>query len=111
MSSQGCYPVKSTQINELLDILSHPLRREIIYFFENHTDSSTAFLDEVVLHIDDRVPEEFGEELSITLYHTHLPKLDAAGWLDYDRTTDRIHYYGDANAERLLEELQAVFSS
>lgn len=110
MASQRCYPDKAPQMNHLLDELSHHLRREIIYFFENNHHSNTARLDELVSHTERRVPDEQEQELTMKLIHTHLPKLARAGWLDHDRRTGEIRYHGHEHAEKWLGELQSIFS-
>ncbi|WP_135302749.1 DUF7344 domain-containing protein [Haloarcula amylovorans] len=40
--------------------------------------------------------------VAVSLYHVHLPKLDAAGVLDYDRETNRVRYCGDERIEAWL---------
>ncbi|MBV0925048.1 hypothetical protein KTS45_12655 [Halomicroarcula limicola] len=110
MSSQSCYPDKAPRVSQLLDVLSDSIRREIVHFFENYADSRTVSFDELVSHIESRMPEKGKEELAVGLVHTHLPKLDHAGWLDHDYRTDEIRYHGHENAEEWLRDLCDVFS-
>ncbi|WP_135304080.1 DUF7344 domain-containing protein [Haloarcula amylovorans] len=110
MSSQSCYPDKAPQVSQLLDVLSHTVRREIVHFFENYTDSQTVSFDKLVSHIGRRIPGMRKGELEVGLVHTHLPKLAHTGWLDYDRRTDEIRYHGHDNAEAWLRDLHVVFS-
>lgn len=111
MKPQNWYPDKAPRADKLLDILSHHLRREIIYFFENVADSRTVSFETLVSHIEGRVPRISKEELEVALSHTHLPKLDDTGWLDYDYRTGKIRYYGHDNAESWLQEVQVVFAT
>ncbi|WP_336022710.1 DUF7344 domain-containing protein [Halobellus salinisoli] len=111
MTFQSCYPDKAPQMSQLLDILSHSIRREIIHFFENHTDSRTAPINELVSHITNRVPAACEEELEIELFHTHLPKLAHADWLTYDPRSGDIRYYGHDHVEDWLRDLYAIFYS
>lgn len=45
-------------------------------------------------------------ELRISLHHVHVPKLDAAGAIDYDRTTETLTLLGQGRT--LLERQEAV---
>lgn len=110
MSSQGCYPDKAPRVNELLDDLSHHLRRETLDFFENHADTRTATLDELIAHITHRVPQETAASLRQKLQHRHLPKLEDGGWLDYDARREIIHYHGHDHADQWLGDVQAIFT-
>jgi streptomycin 6-kinase len=109
MSSQACYPEKAPKVDELLDTLSHHLRRELVLYFETHADNESATLDDVVAHIEQRVPAESTETLHIEIHHNHLPKLAERGWLDYDRRSGHIRYRGHDQATRWVEEVCAVF--
>lgn len=108
MASQPCYPEKAPKVNQLLDTLSHHLRRELIQYFETH-DDETAALDDVVTHIEQRVPTETSETLHMKLNHNHLPKLAERGWLDYDTRSEQIRYHGHDRGKRWLEEVRTVF--
>lgn len=110
MSSPECYPDKAPQVDELLDDLSHHLRRETLDFFETHADTRTATLDELVAHIEHRVPQETADSLRMKLQHSHLPKLADGGWLDYDARSETIHYHGHDRADQLLGEVHDVFT-
>ena len=78
--------------------------------FESAPTFDTASLDEVVSHIDRRVPGTTPTELETILHHAHLPKLENRGWIDYDSRTREIHYHGKDDAEQHLAELTAVFA-
>ena len=109
MSTEPCYPETAPAIDDLLTTLSNQLRREVIYYFENHVDSSIAPLNTVVRHVDERVPEESYERIYRQLLHVHVPKLVSDGWLDHDERACRLRYHGHGRAAYLLEELCAVF--
>ena len=110
MSSTDCYPDKAPKVDRLLDTLGSSLRREVIYFFESGPTADTASLDEVVTHIDGRVPGTTPAEVEVTLYHTHLPKLENRGWIELDSRMGDIYYHGKDDAEQHLAELVAVFA-
>ena len=109
MSSRSCYPEKAPAINALLETLAHNVRREVINYFEQHVETDRATLDELVSHIDDRIPDRAPKRIEIELVHNHLPKLDERDWLDYDQRSGQIRYYGHDQARELLREVQAVF--
>lgn len=110
MASTECYPERSPKIDCLLETLSDNLRREVIHYFENHTDADSANIAELVNHIDKRVPNKDGQEVRMVLHHQHLPWLHERGWLEYDTRHNDIHYSGRVSAEELLTELVDVFS-
>lgn len=109
MTSQACYPEKAPKVNKMLDILYHHLRREIIHYFETHTDDETAAIDDVIIYLDKRVPEESTETLHTELRHHHLPKLAESGWINYDTRTGHIQYLGHDQATQWLDEIRVMF--
>lgn len=111
MATQPCYPDKAPKVDEVLDALSHHLRREILDYFENHADGRAVTLDELVAFIERRVPRETVESLRMKLYHTHLPQLADYGWLDFDSRSEAIHYRSHDHADQWLGEVHAVFTA
>lgn len=109
MNHEAYYPDKAPKIDTLLDALGHHLRREIIYYFENCTESETATFQEVLTHIHDRLPDTMHEQLEVKLAHNHLPKLADRGWLEYDPRTKQIRYFGHESAASLIRELPVLF--
>ncbi|MFC7133353.1 MULTISPECIES: DUF7344 domain-containing protein [Salinibaculum] len=110
MSSGACYPDKAERVDRLCEVLSDSLRREVIHYFENYTQSHVARLDEVEEHIERRLPPELSAGLRSKLLHCHLPKLEDRGWLTFDRHTGTVHYRGHDSADVLLGELLGVFN-
>lgn len=109
MPPSECYPSKSPKVNRLFDTLSHHLRREVLYYFEVVAVADVTTLDELVGHVVQRVPDVDSRQLSISLLHSHLPKLDARGWLDFDRAGRTIQYHGHESAESLLRDVTELF--
>lgn len=110
MASSDCYPDKAPQVDSVLDTLRNNVRRELIHFFENLTTETTATLEELVAHIERRVPAEDGARLSTRLVHEHLPKLQSRGWIDFDRRTGTIRYHGHSSAGQLVQEVADIFA-
>jgi hypothetical protein len=109
MSSDECCPEKRKQADELLTTLSDPIRREIIHYFEIHSEDPNTSLDELAAHIADRMPAENKERLMLELPQTHFSTLQSDGWLSYDMRTGSIKYHGDENAKQLLTEVRDMF--
>lgn len=110
-SNESYSPQKAHQVDEVLKTLSDPIRREIIHYFENHTDETTASLEELVTHIERRTPSSTSEALWKTLYQIHLPALQSKGWLEFDTERNIVTYHGHDEAERVLREVHGMFST
>lgn len=110
MCSVDCYPDKAKTVNEVLEVLRHHLRREVVHYFENITDRTAVTFDELAAHVAARVPDRNREELSTVLLHMHLPKLKADGWLDFDQRSQEVRYYGHEAVPQVLEELTDIFT-
>lgn len=110
MGTAECYPEKAKTVDGILGVLSHYLRREIIHYFENCINSTSAQFDDVVSHIAGRVPDTDRQDLSVVLHHHHLPMLKSEGWLDYDHRTKEIRYFGHDALPQLMLEVTAVFT-
>jgi len=110
MAQTECYPEKAPRTNQLLNILCHNLRREVIHYFENIETKNTATVEDLATHISQRVPEMDHEKVSLELTHSHLPKLESNGWAEYDTRTHHVRYRGHDQAEELLAELAEMLS-
>jgi hypothetical protein len=109
MPSGNCYPDKAPLVDDLLETLCDNLRREVVYYFEAHSETETATLDALVAHLEDRVPSADAERLEVQLHHYHLPKLAEDGWLEYDSRLGDVRYRGHEQAKHLLGEIHDVF--
>lgn len=101
-------------IDTVFDALADWRRREVCQFFKEG-DVSTATVDELAMLLagceptglhgpDGRTHEEFATELT----ETHLPRLDAAGVVDYDDRSDTVRYWGQPTVEKWLEHVAEV---
>lgn len=97
------------EVDDLLQTLSHSVRREVIRYFEERPDQATASLDELVAHVECRDSTKTADGLWKTLYQVHLPTLQSQGWLEFDPESETISYYGHEEAEQLLGEVYRIF--
>ena len=108
MSPNDSSTVDASEIDTLLETLSHPLRREIIRYFENCAETETAALEDLLGHIEQEVQSETREQTKIQLVHQHLPKLSETEWLEYDPGADAVQYYGKDEAKQAIEDIQQL---
>lgn len=70
-------------MNQLFDALSHHYRRRVLVLLNDHNRHSERALGVEDLATEDDEPELLKREL----HHTHLPKLDEAGYIEWDDET------------------------
>lgn len=110
MAYQGYRLDRAAKIGRLMDALSRETSRELVHYFESVSQTDTESIDAVASQLDSRMQSRSLAELKLALHHCHLPKLEEAGWVEYDTRSGDIHYYGDEDAPQLLLELSRVFS-
>lgn len=73
-------------LDELFDVLNHPYRRRILTLLDEHNPrrEDEFSMDELSTEDDDL------ELFTTALYHTHLPRLADAGFIEWDRDEDVI---------------------
>jgi len=101
-------------IDTVFEALADWRRREVCLFFRE-TDVTTATVDELAMLLAACEPDGVGgtrdrdhDELAAELEETHLPRLDAAGVVDYDERSETVHYWGQPTVEKWLEHITAV---
>lgn len=73
-------------VDQTFDILRHSSRRRILMRLYHHSGPGKASIDPT-----DFIPEDANQEqIQSELYHTHLPRLDDSGFVDWDRHRDLI---------------------
>lgn len=99
----------NAEIDTVLDTLRHSWRRTVIQYFETETDTYQVSLDTLVSYLHEVAPELPRDGIEVALVHTHLPKLEAQGWLRYQRATREVEYQGlDPIAPGVLATLGVV---
>jgi hypothetical protein len=73
--------------SELFDALGHSYRRAVVAaVVAQSPDAVTVDPEAAVAAASDDAPDALGD----ALYHVHLPKLAAAGYIDWDRDASRV---------------------
>lgn len=100
-------------IDDVFRVLADWRRREICRFFVE-TDVDTASVDDLAMLVagcrpgDVEGPPPAHDELVTVLEERHLPRLDAAGVVDYDSRSGTVRYWGQPTVEKWLEHVTAV---
>ena len=76
----------SDDLDRLFDALGHPYRRRILAHLAESGGSSEDVLS---LEVAVAAGDEF-EQVRPALYHAHLPKLDEAGYIRWDRRGETV---------------------
>jgi|GEM_PF-497234 len=102
----------SLPMDELLELVAHQHRRDLLRYVTRSTDT-TAEIDEVTTHLLERHAERTSDQpdrdqLELLLHHIHLPKLTAAGIIEYDSRSNELRYRRHARLETLLDCLDAA---
>ena len=85
---------------DVYDLLNHPLRHRVLLELPNHDNpvrlsvladgvTGSEISEGGATRYDDTADSDAVE---IELHHTHLPKLAAAGWIEYDFENQAIRY-------------------
>ena len=95
-------PSRSQRLDVLFDVLTNQRRRYVLYYLQQqggvaNTESMATQLAAWESQCPvDAVDEDRHERVFTDLYHTHLPKLEGAGVIDYDRRTGTIRLWEHA---------------
>ncbi|WP_438267381.1 DUF7344 domain-containing protein [Haladaptatus halobius] len=88
----------------IFDLLSNEYRRHILYHFHEQPQA-VATVDELVRHLrtqfDARAAGDT-DQLRIQLRHSHLPKLESHGILEYNERSETVRYRDGSEIERLV---------
>jgi hypothetical protein len=100
-------------IDDVFRVLADWRRREICRFFVE-TDADSASVDDLAILVagcrpaDADGPPPPHDELVAGLEDRHLPRLDAAGVVDYDSRSGTVRYWGQPTVEKWLEHVTAI---
>lgn len=85
------------RLDEIFEALSHQHRRFILYYLRNHEVVSVDELARGIAAMEaecppDAVSAHENERMVTRLVHTHLPKLEDARFIEYDRRSRTVRY-------------------
>lgn len=94
-------------INQILEILKHPLRRDILDCL-GEAESRTMTVDDLVdlLEQSGSGTADEREELAMQLFHVQLPKLAKEGTIEFDPRSGLVRYQPDDDLEAWLDRVQ-----
>lgn len=100
-------PSSNSAISAAFDLLSHPQRRRMLRFLYIDGNRSTDF-DTLIIAMTRELELDTVERstLEMETHHRHLPKLSDYDVIEYDTTTGRIRYTGNAFMESILDRLE-----
>lgn len=90
----------------LLIALADSQRRAVVRYFQDSPRdwASVAELSDAIRPASNTLTDE----VTVRLHHSTLPRLEAAGFLDYDPQTKAIAYRGHDGVEPLLDALDEL---
>ena len=103
--SAGRTPEES--LDGLLEVLANERRRRILYYLDGKDDEVATFtelIDYVTVHEADSVDDLASDEVAVALYHTHIPRLEEAGLIEYDARSRTIRYREDPRMKPYLRK-------
>lgn len=99
-------PAGTLSLDAIISMLAHQRRRDLLSYLESEP-TRTASVNECVSYIVDREEERTGsrpghEQVEVTFYHVHVPKLVEAGVVEYDDRSREVRYRGHHRLETFL---------
>lgn len=94
-------------INQILEILKHPLRRDILGCLVE-AEALTMTVDDLVDLLEESASgsTDEREELAMQLFHVQLPKLAKEGAIEFDPRSGLVKYQPDDDLETWLNRVQ-----
>lgn len=86
MTHPGPVDAESDELDHLFDVLSHPYRRRVLTRLRDGADRNDDALAPEALRDAPADPDHLRTEL----HHVHLPKLDDASYVRWDRDADTV---------------------
>lgn len=102
------------RLGELFDVLRSARRRRLLYYLQDLEGTETTLecavraINAFESSIDASEGAPRGQSIWVSLAHTHLPRLDAAGVLEYDHRSGDVRYEGDERFEPWLDRTREL---
>jgi hypothetical protein len=83
------------ELDHVFSVLSHPRRRYLMYALAENpewtlTELATKLVAWETEDQETTVDARHRDQMYVSLYHTHVPKLDSEGVVEFDRETETI---------------------
>lgn len=102
---EGDRAATTPTIEDVFELLADEVRREVCLYFTSTPEAVLTVEDLLSVLGDGRRDRD---RLAIDLHHRHLPKLDAAGLIEYDARSKTARYWGQPTVEKWAEHVRAV---
>ncbi|WP_229115238.1 DUF7344 domain-containing protein [Halapricum desulfuricans] len=89
-------------MDECLQLLSDSRRRRVIRSLQAEDETTVEDLTMRLLADD---PEKSRGKIHAELHHTHLPKLQSYGIIEYDRDSGAVQYHAHDGLEQVMDSL------
>jgi len=89
---------------ECIELLASQCRQTLLEQLASTSDESHS-LESLASDLTGSDDVAQFQEVSLSLHHVHLPKLDEADVVDYDPNSKTVEYHETAPVERLLSRL------
>jgi len=106
--SGGAERERPVSTDQILSAVGNDYRRAILDSLDSASDKTLAY-ETLVDRVADKMrtegpprADEHRQRVRIALYHTHLPKLEAARIVDYDVETGTVRFVGGELEQDLL---------
>ncbi len=105
--------IGSESLTRVFSALANPRRRRALHYLERHRELSLATLADEVAECEAGVPlrevdEETVKAVYLSLYHTHVPKLEDAGVVAYDQERDWVRRRDTRRCELALSLMDST---
>lgn len=100
--------LRSSELDSMFEALSVARRRYVLYYLADRPDEAVDLVDlidhvRMVEQAEGTAETTRQERIRIDLHHSHLPKLDAMGVIDYDGRSGTVRYRSRPTFEDWLD--------
>ena len=102
-SSVGASGIPTLSPETVFELFGDRHRRAVFAYLEN-TDNGRASVSDLAAHVAQHAcADDSPSQITVHLHHKHLPKIDAANLIDYDREHETVRYVGHPLVEDCLD--------
>ena len=99
----------SLPVDAVFTILSDEQRRHFLYYLVDEAGGEARVTDvaDYLRTVESAATAEDSDAILVDLHHRHLPKMEAAGLVDYDGEEETVRYHEDPLVEECLARVAA----